>query len=97
MSSRQVGALHGGQRERDVVDGDGELHARAELGVERVGLVGVVERVLDRGLGVGERLDGLVGVDDPGASGQHDFAEAGAEVHHARAGLVVDELDVDRV
>ena len=61
-----VGAAHGGQRQRHVVEGDGELHAGPELGAQRRGVAqGLVQGAPDGADGVGQGVDGLGRVEDP--------------------------------
>ena len=71
-----VGPLHGRQGQRDVVEGDGQFHPRAQQGGQRVPVAHRVgEGRADGGRRVGERIDGLGGVDDPAALGQPLEAE----------------------
>ena len=63
-----VGAAHGRQGQRDVVEGDGERHPRAQLGPQRRGVAErVLEGVADGADGVLERVDRLGRVQDPAA------------------------------
>ncbi len=50
-----VGAAHRRQRQRDVVEGDGELHAREEQRRQRIAVDRVEQRVADGGVDVLER------------------------------------------
>jgi hypothetical protein len=57
-----VGPAHGRQRQRDVVERDGELHAREQQGAQRLACrLGVLERVADGAVGVLERASGSAG------------------------------------
>ena len=53
-----IGAAHRWQRQRDVVDRDAHLHARAEQRVERLAVLRVVNRVANGRVGIFQRLDG---------------------------------------
>ena len=55
---------HGRQREGEIVEGDGQLHAAAEQRLQRVVLQRLGERALDGALGVGDRLQRVGRVDD---------------------------------
>ena len=67
-----VRPFHGRQGQRDVVEGDGELHARTEEGGQRLAVAHRVgECVTDGGRGVRQRLDGL----------RHPGAVAGGQSH----------------
>ena len=62
-----VGGLHRGQREGDVVEADGEAHARAEQGRQRRRVAErVLEGVADGGHGSASGSRGSGGVDRPG-------------------------------
>ena len=67
---RTSGVRHRRQRQADVVDRDGDAHARHQLRVQRIGVERVVERVADRRARVGQPLDGRLGVDDARADRQ---------------------------
>ncbi len=72
-----VGCLHRGQRQRHVVEADGELHAGAEERRQRVAVAeGVQQRVADGAIGVLDRLHRLGGVDDPAPLWERLEAEA---------------------
>ena len=61
-----VGTLHGGQRQGDVVEGDGEAHPGEQQRREWLLVTfGVGEGVADGGLGVGQGLHGLRRIDHP--------------------------------
>ena len=62
-----VGSLHRGQREGDVVEGDGEPHARSQQGGERFAVDGMFEGVADGADGIGQPVHGAGRIDDPGA------------------------------
>ena len=65
-----VRAVHGRQRQGDVVEGDGQPHAR-EQQLRQRGRVEGMEQGLDDGLvGVVERVEGLRRVDHPRPSGR---------------------------
>ena len=66
-----VGPAHGGQGQRHVVEGDGELHAGPQLGPQRGDVAqGLVERPADGADGVGQGVHRLRGVEHPGPDGQ---------------------------
>jgi hypothetical protein len=88
-----VGAAHRRQRERDVIEGDDHLHARAQLRVEGLAVVRVVDRVPDGRVGVFETGEGGLGVDHPRARGEVDFDEAIAREENARRALTVEGDD----
>ncbi len=70
-SWRTSGRAHGGQRQRHVVEGDGERHPRAKQRRQRLGVAqGVLQGVADGAHGVGQGVDGLGRVQDPAADGQ---------------------------
>ena len=89
-----VGGAHGRERERDVVEGDGHLHARPEQGVERLAAVRLVDGLADGRLDVGEPLDGRPGVDDLGADGQVLDQQVLAGEEHPRRRVPVDGDDL---
>jgi hypothetical protein len=65
-----VGAAHGGQRKRDVVEGDGQRHAGAQQAAQgRAVAQGVVEGMTDGALGVVEGLERLARVEHAAAAG----------------------------
>ena len=89
-----VGRLHGRQRQRDVVEADGQLHARAEQCRQRVTVaLGVEQGVADGPVGILDRLHGLGGVDDATALGQRLEAEALAAPEQGRWRRLVDLED----
>ena len=66
-----VGRLHRGQRERDVVEADRQLHAGVEQRRQRIAVAHRMEQgVADGAVGVVERLHGLGGVDHAAALGK---------------------------
>ena len=66
-----VGARHRREGHGLVVEGDGELHPRAEQGPQGLAVAdGVLEGVADGAVGVGQGVDGLGRVDHPAAGGQ---------------------------
>ena len=90
-----VGPAHRGQRQADVVEGDGELHARLEQRAQR-GRVAerVVQRVADGGVGIVERRERLAWVEHAGAAGgQLLEPEPLAVVEEDRWGRAVDLED----
>ena len=64
-----VGPSHLGQREADVVEGDGQLHAGEEQGGQRIGVDGVEQRAPDGAVDVLDRVERLGCVDDAGSAG----------------------------
>ena len=91
-----VGPAHRRQRQRDVVDRDDDLHPRAELRVERLGVVRVVDRVADRGVDVLEGGERRPRVEDARAGGEVDLDEPIAGEDGARRARFV-ERDDERV
>ena len=92
-----VGLPHGGQRQRDVVEGDRQLHA----GLEQLGQGIVIDRfeqrVTNRRFGVGQARERLGRVDHPGAIGWELFEpEVVAVVEQQRRCLFVDVEDEAR-
>ncbi len=86
-----VGASHGWQGQRDVVEGDGELHAGSQQGRERFGVAEwVQQRLADGAVGVDEALERLGRVDHPCTVRRQLLeSEAFAVVEHDRwAGAV---------
>ena len=66
-----VGRLHRRQRQRDVVEADRQLHARAQQRRQRVAVADRVQQgVADGPVRVLDRLHRLGGVDDPAPLGQ---------------------------
>jgi len=65
-----VGGDHRRERERDVVQGDGDLHPRPEEGVEGVHSLRVIQCPADGGLGVGHALQWASGEHHAGPQGQ---------------------------
>jgi hypothetical protein len=64
-----VGAAHGWQGQRDVVERDGQLHARPQQAAQRLAVAqGVVERMADGALGVVEGLERLARVEHAAAA-----------------------------
>ena len=63
-----VGAPHRRQRQRDVVEGDGQLHAGPQQRRQRIGVERVQQGVADGCFGIGQPLEGLGRVDDPAAA-----------------------------
>ena len=90
-----VGPAHRGERQADVVEGDGELHARLQQGAQRGGVAErVVQRVADRGVGIVEGRERLGRVQHPGAPGwQLLESEPLAVVEEDRWGRTVDLED----
>ncbi len=91
-----VGPAHRRERQRDVVDGDDDLHPRAQLRVERIAAEGVVEGVADGRVDVLERVDGRARVDDARADGQVDLEDLVAAEDGARGASLL-ERDDERV
>ncbi len=80
-----VGRLHGRKRQRDVVEADGELHARPQQRRQRVAVtLRVEQRVADGAVGVLDRLHRLGGVNDAAALGQRLEGEALAAPEQGR-------------
>jgi hypothetical protein len=76
------------------VGGDRHPHPRRQLRVERVGFQRMVERVADGRPGVGQPLDGRLGVDDPRPDGQILQQQILAGKEDARRGVAVDVDDL---
>jgi hypothetical protein len=74
-----VGRDHRGQRQADVVDGDGDPHPGHQLRVERVGPQRVVQRVADRGAGIGEPFDRWLGINHPRPMGRSSSKRSSPE------------------
>ena len=85
-----VRCLHRGERERDVVEADRQLHARVEQRRQRVAIADRVEQGVANGaVGIVERLHRLGGVDHPTALGEGLEREALAVPEQGRRrGLV---------
>ena len=90
-----VGRAHRGEGERDVVDGDDDLHPGAELRVERIGAVRVAEGVADGRVDVLQGLERLARVDGARAGGEVDVDEAIAREDRPRRATAV-ERDHER-
>ncbi len=70
-SWRMSGRSMGGQGQRDVVEGDGQPHPRAQQGGKRVSItLWVEQRVADGSRRVGKGVERLGGVDHPAAFGK---------------------------
>ncbi len=66
-----VGSVHGGQRQGDVVEGDGQAHTREQQLRQRFAVTEWVQQgVPDGVVGILEGLDRFGRVDDPGAAGR---------------------------
>jgi len=65
----RIGTTHLRQRQADVVERDGELHAREQLCGQWVLLVRVQQRMADRAVDVADRLERLGRVDHATATG----------------------------
>ena len=93
-----VGPAHRGQRQADVVEGDGELHPRLEQRAQRRGVAErVVEGVADGGVGVVEGVERLAGVEHAAAAGRQLLEpEPLAVVEEDRRGRAVDVEDEPR-
>ena len=97
-----IGPAHLRQRQADVVDRDRDAHVGIELREQRIGVLGTQQRVADRGVRIGQRLQRRRRIDHSRAGGQLLVPEvvaigdqprrrAPVERHHqiaARAGLV---------
>ena len=93
-----VGPAHRREREADVVERDGELHARLEQRPQgRRVAERVVEGVADGGVGILEGVERLAGVQHAGATGRQLLEpEALAVVEEDRWGRAVDLEDEPR-
>ena len=86
-----VGAPHGRQRQRDVVEGDGQLHSRPQPRRQRIGVERVQQGVADGLGGIGQAREGLGRVDDPAAARRQPLqAEALTVMEQDRRGRAVD-------
>jgi hypothetical protein len=74
-----VGRAHRRERERDVVDGDDDLHPGRSFAWSGSSPVGVVQRVADRGVDVLQRLERRARVDGARAGGEIDVDERSPE------------------
>src|SRR3984957_5186992 len=80
-----IGRLHGRQRQRDVVEADGELHARTEKGRQGVPVaLRMQQRVTYGAIGILDRLHGLGRVHDATAFRQRLEAEGLAAPEQGR-------------
>ena len=89
-AAADVGQLHRRQRQADVVEGDRQLHARAQQRVQRVHAERRVERGGDRGVDVDQALQRRRRVDDPAADRQPLEPERLAGVKQRRRRVLVD-------
>src|SRR5438445_719288 len=76
--------------QRQVVEGDGELHATAERRLGRVVLGRLAERSLDGTLWMGDRLQRVGRIHDPGTEGQLLEAHALTELKQHRRSVAID-------
>ncbi len=90
-----VGSVHGRQRQRDVVEGDGEPHAREQQLRQGRAIAQRVEQGLADGLvGIIERIERFGGVDDTRPPGRQPLeAEPLAVPGQDRRGGAVDGKD----
>ncbi len=88
-----VGPLHLGQRQRDVVERDRQLHPRTQQRGQRLGVERVEQRVADRTVDVVHAIERLGCVDGPGAGRQLVQAQALAVVEQQRGSGAVDVED----
>src|SRR3712207_2597045 len=86
-----VRPLHRRQRYREVVEGDGELHAGEEELVEGLHSKRLQERPLDGDVRVGERLDRSGGVDHARAFRQLLVVKAVPRVEHHRGTVLLED------
>ena len=89
-----VGRGHGRQGQTNVVHRDGHAHAGRKLGIQRLAVERMVDRVADSGAGIGQALDGRLGVDDPGADGQILAQDVGAREDDPGRRVLVDVDDL---
>ena len=86
-----IGLAHRGQRQRNVVERDGELHARTQQRGQRVAIDRVKQRIADGAVGVGQSDQRVGGVQDSRAAGRQLLeAESLAVVKHDRRRRLVD-------
>jgi hypothetical protein len=70
-AATDVGGLHLRQRQRDVIEGDGEFHTRGQQGGKGLAVAErIQEGVVDGAVDVLDRFDGFVGIDDPATDRQ---------------------------
>ncbi len=81
---------HRRQRQRQVVEGDRQLHAPPQQSFQRVVLQGPCKRALDRTLGVRDRLQRIGWVHDARAEGQLLEPDALAKVKQHRRCVAID-------
>ena len=92
-----VRAPHRRQRDADVVDGDRDLHARLEPGVQRRGIaLGIVERVADRRPAVRDAFHRRFWIDRPRAGRKGLEHEVFPVVEHAGEGVLLEDAHVRR-
>ena len=84
-----VRGLHLGERQGDVVEGNGQPHPAVQQGGERLGAVGVVQRPVDGGVDVLDPRERLGRVDDPAAEGEPLEAEPLTLMEQQRWGPLV--------
>ena len=85
-----IGSHHRWQRQADVIDGDGHLHARLQLRVERIAAERVIDGVADRTARVRKSLYRRLRVDHPGADREVLFPKVFAKMNDSRRGIGVD-------
>ena len=91
-----VRRLHRRQRQRDVVEGDGEAHTPAQQAPQRLPAGRMLQGMVDGGIDVLDPRQGLRGVDDPAAEGQAFEAEPLAVMEQQRRRPLVDLQDKTR-
>ena len=81
---------HRRQREREVVEGDGQFHAATQERLQRVVVERLGQRALDGPLGVGDRIERIGRIDDAGAERELLQPHAFAEMKEHRRGVAID-------
>jgi hypothetical protein len=89
-----IGRAHDRQRHRDVIDRDRDLHPRRQHRVQRIGVLGMVQRVADRRARVRHAGHRPFRVDDTRPDREILDQEVLAVEHDPRCGVGVDRDDV---
>jgi hypothetical protein len=87
---------HRGKRDREVVEGDGELHAGTQEFVQRLHPHRFEQRPLDGDAGVGERLEGPWRIDHACTLRQLLVVEPVPRVEHHRGAVFIEDGDKAR-
>ena len=85
-----VGRGHGRQGQADVINSDGYLHTRLELGEQGIASKRVIQRVSDRCLAIGQAFERRIRVQHARADGQVLENKVFARRHDARRAVAID-------